>query len=537
MRMEIKNPASLLFAPLISLLIITSNLISTTDSHDFTIEEASIEEIQRAFTENRLTSRQLVDFYLDRIEELNPLLRSVVEVNPDARDQADVADRERAVNGDRSMVAALGELHGIPVLLKDTIASKDKLNTTAGSYALLGSVVARDAGVVEKLRKGGAVILGKASLTEWYSFRSLGHVPNGWCARAGQGVNPYVPSGNPCGSSSGSAISVAANMVAVSLASETHGSILCPADHNSVVGFKPTVGLTSRAGVIPILPCHDTVGTISRTVSDAVYVLDVIAGFDPQDYDATKEAAKFVPVGGYKQFLNPNGLEGKRLGVVRNPFVSSLNKSSIIEEFERHLKTIRERGATVVDNLEIANFYVIRSSKRSGELTAMLAEFKLSFNDYLKDLISSPVRSLADIIAFNQNNPDLEKTKEYGQATFIASEKTSGIGEKERQAFELMENLSRNGFEKLMMENELDALVTPGTGAIPLLAIGGHPGITVPAGYDSGGMPFGICFGGIKGTEPKLIEIAYAIEQATMIRRPPFSKSFGMNNEVLFGRV
>ena len=188
MRMEIKNPASLLFAPLISLLIITSNLISTTDGHDFTIEEASIEEIQRAFTENRLTSRQLVDFYLDRIEELNPQLRSVVEVNPDARDQADVADRVRGVNGDRSMVAALGELHGIPVLLKDTIASKDKLNTTAGSYALLGSVVARDAGVVEKLRKGGAVILGKASLTEWYSFRSLGHVPNGWCARAGQGV-------------------------------------------------------------------------------------------------------------------------------------------------------------------------------------------------------------------------------------------------------------------------------------------------------------------------------------------------------------
>ncbi|KAK4562358.1 hypothetical protein RGQ29_005008 [Quercus rubra] len=324
-------------------------------------------------------------------------------------------------------------------------------------------------------------------------------------------------------------------MVAVSLASETHGSILCPADHNSVVGFKPTVGLTSRAGVIPILPRHDTVGTISRTVSDAVYVLDVIAGFDPQDYDATKEAAKFVPVGGYKQFLNLNGLEGKRLGVVRNPFVSSLNKSSVIEEFERHLKTIRQRGATVVDNLEIANVDVILSSKRSGELTAMLAEFKVSFNDYLKDLISSPVRSLADIIAFNQNNPDLEKTKEYGQATFIASEKTSGIGEKERQAFELMENLSRNGFEKLMMENELDALVTPGTGAIPLLAIGGHPGITVPAGYDSAGMPFGICFGGIKGTEPKLIEIAHAFEQATMIRRPPFSKSFEMNNEVLFG--
>uniref|UniRef100_A0A2N9HM64 Amidase domain-containing protein n=1 Tax=Fagus sylvatica TaxID=28930 RepID=A0A2N9HM64_FAGSY len=185
MRMAINNPTSLLFPPLISLLIITGKFFSTINGQDFTIEETSIEEIQRAFTENRLTSRQLVDYYLDRIETLNPLLRSVVEVNPDAQDQADEADRERGMKGDRSIL--LGELHGIPVLLKDTIATKDKLNTTAGSYALLGSVVPRDAGVVERLRKAGAVILGKASLTEWYSFRSLGHVPN-WCARTGQGM-------------------------------------------------------------------------------------------------------------------------------------------------------------------------------------------------------------------------------------------------------------------------------------------------------------------------------------------------------------
>ncbi|KAG7978168.1 hypothetical protein I3843_05G070000 [Carya illinoinensis] len=509
-------------------------LSRTINGEDFSIEEATIEEIQRGFAENKLTSRQLVDFYLHRIQTLNPLLRSVVEVNPDARDQADEADRERArfgTSGD------LSSLHGIPVLLKDTIATKDKLNTTAGSYALLGSVVPRDAGVVEKLRQAGAVILGKASLTEWYSFRSLGRIPNGWCARAGQGANPYVRSGNPCGSSSGSAISVAANMVAVSLGSETHGSLLCPADHNSVVGLKPTVGLASRAGVVPILPRHDTIGPISRTVSDAVYVLDVIVGFDPQDYEATKEAAKFIPVGGYKQFLDPNGLRGKRLGVVRNPFLEFLNGSSVIQEFERHLNTMRERGATVVDSLMIENVYIILDPKRCGELTAMLAEFKVSLNDYLKELISSPVRSLSDIIAFNKNNPELEKTEEYGQATFIASDKTSGFGEKERQAIELMQNLSRDGFEKLMMDNELDAMVTPGTGAIAVLAIGGHPGITVPAGYDGDGMPLGICFGGLKGFEPKLIEIAYDFEQATMVRRPPLSKSFDMNREVLFGSV
>ncbi|XP_041010133.1 probable amidase At4g34880 isoform X2 [Juglans microcarpa x Juglans regia] len=504
----------------------------TINGEDFSIEEATIEDIQRGFAENKLTSRQLVDFYLHRIQTLNPLLRSVVEVNPDARDQADEADRERVrfgTSGD------LSSLHGIPVLFKDTIATKDKLNTTAGSYALLGSVVPRDAGVVERLRRAGAVILGKASLTEWYSFRSLGRIPNGWCARSGQGASPYVRSGNPCGSSSGSSISVAANMVAVSLGSETHGSILCPADHNSVVGLKPTVGLTSRAGVVPILPRHDTVGPISRTVSDAVYVLDVIVGFDPQDSEATKEAAKFIPVGGYKQFLDPNGLRGKRLGVVRNPFLGFLNGSSVLQDFERHLNTMRERGATVVDNLKIENVDIILNPKRSGELTAMLAEFKVSLNDYLKELISSPVRSLSDIIAFNKNNPEL--TEEYGQATFISSDKTSGFGERERQAIELMQNLSRNGFEKLMMDNELDAMVTPGTGAIAVLAIGGHPGITVPAGYDGDGMPFGICFGGLKGFEPKLIEIAYGFEQATMVRRAPLSKSFDMNHQVLFGSV
>lgn len=471
-----------------------------------------------------------MEFYLNQIETLNPILRSVVEVNPDALDLADEADRRRGRDD-------LGRsLNGIPVLLKDTIATKDKLNTTAGSYALLGSVAARDAGVVEKLRAAGAVILGKASLTEWYSFRALGHVPNGWCARAGQGVNPYVASGDPCGSSSGSAISVAANVVTVSIGSETHGSILCPADHNSVVGFKPTVGLTSRAGVVPVLPPHDTIGTLSRTVSDAVYVLDTIVGYDQRDHEATKEASKFIPLGGYKQFLKLDGLKGKRLGVVRKPFVDSINKPSVLHAFESHLNTLRQKGATIVDNLEIQNVNIVLNPGKSGELVSMLAEFKLSINDYLKELVASPVRSLADIIAFNEKHPDLEKTKEYGQATFISSEKTNGIGEKEIKAAELMKNLSRDGFEKIMVANELDALVTPGTGAISVLALGGYPGITVPAGYDDKGMPFGLCFGGLKGTEPKLIEAAYAFEQATLVRRPPFSRSLKLEDkEGLFG--
>ncbi|CAI0557550.1 unnamed protein product [Linum tenue] len=386
----------------------------------FAIEEATVEQIQQAFAQNQLTSKQLVNFYFDQIRSLNPLLRGVLEVNPDALRQAEQADRERAAGG------LLTDLHGIPVLLKDGIGTRDALNTTCGSYALLGSVVARDAGVVERLRRAGAVILGKASQSEWYNVRSFS-IPGGWCARSGQAVNPYVEGGNPCGSSSGSAVSVAANMVAVSLGTETDGSILCPADRNSVVGIKPTVGL----------------------------------------------------------------------------------------------EVFRRGGATVVDHLEIAEINVILDPFKSGEVPVLMAEFKVGINQYLEELVESPVRSLADIIAFNINNPVLENMKEYAQDLLVAAETTNGIGEQEVEAMQLMENLSREGFEGLMKQHKLDAMVTFGADAAPVLAMGGYPAISVPAGYDGKGSPFGIAFGGLKGTEPKLIEVAYAFEQATNIRRPP----------------
>ncbi|XP_050262736.1 probable amidase At4g34880 [Quercus robur] len=503
------------------LLLFFSVFVNAINGSQFTITEATIDDIHRAFNENQLTSRQLVDLYLDQIAALNPQLRSVLEVNPDARNQAEEADREReeAAAKDQNC-RSLGELHGIPILLKDSIGTKDKLNTTCGSYALLGSTVARDAGVVQRLRRAGAVILGKASLNEWYGLRSLA-IPGGWCARGGQAVNPYLKFGGTCGSSSGSAISVAANMVSVSLGTETDGSIICPADRNSVVGIKPTVGLTSRSGVIPISPRQDTIGPICRTVTDAVYVLDAIVGFDPRDNEATKAASVFIPPGGYRQFLNENGLKGKRLGVVREPFLDSYNGTSAIPAFKHHLNVLRQRGATIVDNLEIANIDVILDRTQSGELIALLAEFKISLNDYLKELSNSRVKSLADIIAFNLNNPVIEKLKEYSQDEFIASENTSGIGEKEIEAIEMMANLSKYGFEKLMKDNNLDAMLTIGSNASTVLAIGGYPAITVPAGYESNGMPFGISFGGLKGSEPKLIEISYAFEQATRERRPP----------------
>lgn len=375
--------------------------------------------------------------------------------------------------------------------------------------------------MVSRLRNAGAVILGKTSLTEWYKSRSF-EIPNGWCARGGQAVNPYGRGGDPCGSSSGSAISVAANMVAVSLGTETDGSILCPADYNSVVGIKPTVGLTSRAGVIPVTPRQDTIGPICRTVSDAVYVLEAIVGFDPMDYEVTKEASQFIPSGGYKQFLRKNGLKGKRLGIVRHPFSDLYPNNSIaIPTFEQHLNLLRKMGATIVDNLQISNVDVILNSYESGEFIAIIAEFKVAINDYLKKLIRSPVRSLADIISFNNNHAELEKMKEYGQDAFLLSEQTNGIGVMEKEAISKMANLSRNGFEELMKGNNLDAMVTIGIGVESVLAIGGYPGISVPAGYEENGEPFGILFGGLKGSEPKLIEIAYAYEQATMVREPP----------------
>ncbi|KAA8545213.1 hypothetical protein F0562_019997 [Nyssa sinensis] len=496
-----------------SLILLILLALSPSCSHALSIKEATVHDIQTAFKQNKLTSRQLVEFYLEQIQQLNPVLRGVIEVNPNALYEADKADRERAA------AKAPGSLHGIPILVKDTIATKDKLNTTAGSFALLGSVVPRDAGVVAKLRNVGAIILGKASLSEWAQFRSLA-APAGWSARGGQGKNPYVLSATPCGSSSGSAISVAANMVAVSLGTETDGSILCPASFNAVVGIKPTVGLTSRAGVIPVSPRQDTIGPICRTVSDAVFVLDAIAGFDYNDPKATREASKYIPPGGYAQFLKVDGLKGKRLGIIREPFFSFVDEA-VLPVFEHHFQTLRQRGAILVDHLEIANIEVILNSSASGEATALLAEFKLSLNAYLKDLVASPVRSLADVIAFNQKFSDLEMTEEFGQAIFLAAEATNGIGDAEKKALLNLARLNQDGLEKVMTENRLDALVTAGPGVSPVLAIGGFPGISVPAAYDSDGVPVGICFGGLKGSEPKLIEIAYGFEQATRIRKPP----------------
>lgn len=367
-----------------------------------------------------------------------------------------------------------------------------------------------------RLRRAGAVILGKANPSEWSNFRP---VASGWSARGGQTLNPYVLSVTPCGSSAGPGVAAAANMAAVTLGSETDGSILCPSSLNSVVGIKPTVGLTSRSGVIPITPLQDTIGPMCRTVSDAVRVLDVIVGYDELDAEATGAASKYIPHGGYTQFLRTNGLRGKRIGVP-DVFFQGYDDTQLAV-YEKHLDTMRQQGAVVIMDLDIATNFTDLGEQ---EILLMAAEFKISINAYLSGLLYSPVRSLAQVIAFNEAHPVEERLKDFGQPDLIAAEKTNGIGTRERAAIRRLREISTNGLEKLMKERRLDAIVAPNSDASSVLAVGGYPGIAVPAGYDEQGVPFAICFGGLQGYEPRLIEIAYAFEQATKVRRPPTFK-------------
>ncbi|KAK8951791.1 hypothetical protein KSP39_PZI004802 [Platanthera zijinensis] len=482
----------------------------------FEFEEATVAGIQAAFKDGSLTSYRLVQHYLNRIAALNPKLNAVIEVNPDALAAASQADRRRSSAG-----GPIGPLDGIPVLVKDSISTRDKLNTTSGSLALLGSVVPRDAGVIKRLRHAGAVILGKASMSEWDHFRSL-EPPQGWSPRGGQGRSPYPAVGNhPCGTSSGSAIAVAANLVAVSLGTDLFGSITCPAGTNSVVGIKPTSGLTSRSGIVPISPRFDTVGPMARTVEDAAALLDVIAGYDPLDAKMTAAAAGFIPSGGFRRLLNPGGLSGKRLGIMRHPYFDFPSGSTEEKTFATHFETMKLKGAELIDNLRLKNERVIQNYTTSGQSTLLLAEFKISVNAYLKDLVSSPSRSLADVIAFNKRHPVEERMGEFGQPIFLASEETNGICAAEQAAIKRMEELSEEGMHKLMKENRLDAVVFTLSNFLYATSIGGFPVVTVPAGYSGSGKPFGICFTGLRGSDSTLIEIAYAFEQATNARKKP----------------
>ncbi|KAJ3751165.1 amidase signature enzyme [Lentinula detonsa] len=499
--------------------------------------EASILELQDGLDAGQFTSVDLIKAYFARIEEVNlqgPSLRAVIETNPSALEQAASLDAERAVFGKRSL------LHGIPVILKDNIATiaSEGMNTTAGSFALLKSVVPDDAGVVKKLRKAGAIILGKANLSEFAEFR--GNLPSGWSGRGGQTSNAYFPHADPCGSSSGSGVTTSIGLTAVALGSETDGSITCPTGNNNLAGVKPSVGLTSRAGVIPISEHQDTVGPMARSITDAAIVLSVIAGKDPND-NFTSAQPPVVP--DYTQALNTNALNGARIGVPRQVFLDGSDLtgngslSAIGLAFEQALNVIRELGATVVDPADLPSAEAIARS--NNETVVLDTDFKIQINAWLEGLISIPsgVRSLADLIAFDNANPSLEEPVNFtSQSEFIASEATTGFTDAYFQSLAFDHELGgAQGIDAALKMFDLDALVLPAQGLTTVpAAIAGYPIVTVPLGffpsnvtigsagpetvYPAPGVPFGLSFLGTAFSEFDLIGFAFAYEQKTKTR-------------------
>jgi amidase len=490
-------------------------------------EEDTIERLQVEMEEGRLTAKELVESYATRIESLDrggPRVNSVLELNPDALEIADRLDRERRLNGRR------GPLHGIPVLLKDNIDTHDRMMTTAGSLALVGAPPSRDATVVARLRQAGAVILGKTNLSEWANFRSTGSC-SGWSARGQQCRNPHVLDRSPCGSSSGSAAAVAAGFCAASLGTETDGSIVCPASASGVVGIKPTVGLTSRVGVVPISHSQDTVGPYGRTVADAAAVLGALVGVD--EHDASSAASAGRSFTDYASFLDAAALRGARVGVARTSgFGTSPRTDAIVEQA---IQAMREAGAVIVDP---ANIPTADQLGGPTEETVMLFEFKHDLNAYLATRTGVPVKTLADLIAFNQAHASTELAY-FGQERFLLAEATTGPDDPAYlSALEQSRRLSREeGIDAVMDRLQLDALVAPTAGpATPIdlvngsggsavssstpAAQAGYPLVSVPAGF-AFELPVNVTFMGRAFSEPKLIALAYAFEQATRARRPP----------------
>jgi amidase len=491
----------------------------------FDLEEATIVSLQDRMEAGRDTARSLAEKYLARIDALDrqgPSLRSIIEINPDALTIADQLDAERRNRGPR------GPLHGIPIVIKDNIATADRMMTTAGSLALEGVRPPADAFVVTRLRDAGAVILGKANLSEWANFRSS-HSSSGWSARGGQTRNPYALDRSPSGSSSGSAVAVASNLAAVAVGTETDGSIVSPAQTNSIVGIKPTVGLLSRSGIVPISHSQDTAGPMARTVADAAVLLGALAGPDPAD-EATS-ARQGAP--DYSRVLDPDGLRGARIGVVRKGLFGNHVETDRLAEAA--LAVMKARGAVLVDPADIPTL----QSFKDAEMEVLLYEFKAGLNKYLTWLgPASPVRSLTDVIAFNEARRNEELlyfgqeilTMAEGKGPLTSAAYTAALAASRRFAREL-------GIDAVMAANRLDALVAPtggpawlidlvngDSGYVPgpsgIAAVAGYPHITVPAG-DFRGLPVGISFFGRAWSEPTLIRLAYAFEQATKHRRPP----------------
>ena len=494
----------------------------------FALAETTIADLQEGLAGGAWTTRSIVEAYLDRIDRVDrdgPALRAVLETDPDALAVADRLDRERRAGRLR------GPLHGIPVLLKDNIDTADRMTTTAGSLALEGWVPPEDSGVAARLRRAGALLLGKTNLSEWANFRST-RSSSGWSGRGGQCRNPYVLDRNPCGSSSGSGAAASADLAAAAVGTETDGSIVCPASANGIAGIKPTVGLVSRAGVIPISHTQDTAGPMARTVRDAAVLLGVLAGSDPRD-PATADADR-RGLADYTPFLDPAGLRGARIGVARQFLGFHDGVDRVVEDA---VDALRAGGAVVVDPVALGDSGADRSL-RAAETDVLLYEFKAGLNAYLaRRGPGAEVRSLADLIAFNERNAEAEMPY-FGQERLIAAEAKGPLSERAYlTALAAARRLSRaDGIDRTMDEHRLDAVVaaTGGPAWVTDLVNGdhfggsssgypataGYPNVTVPAGAVHG-LPVGLSFFGRAWSEPTLVRLAYAFEQTVQARRPP----------------
>lgn len=493
---------------------------------DFEFNEITIDELQQKMESGELTSLAICEKYLSRIEKIDPILKSVIELNPDALEIAQKLDDERKEGKTR------GVLHGIPILFKDNIDTGDKMQTTAGSLALEGNIAPKDAFIIKKMREAGAVVLGKTNLSEWANFRST-NSSSGWSGRGGQVRNPFCLDRSPCGSSSGTGAAVSANLCAIGIGTETNGSIVCPSGINGVVGIKPTLGMWSRQGIIPIAHSQDTAGPMARTVKDAAILLGALAEFDPND--AETHLGKGEIFSDYTQFLNTNGLAGKRIGIASEMIASN---GKVKKLFGEAVKVLKEKGAEIIEETKFEN----RRKWGGPSYEVLLYEFKADLNKYLQQHPNAPCKSMAEIIEFNKNNADKEMPW-FDQEIFEAAQEKGDLSTEEYLTAlkDSKRFAGKEGIDAVMKEHNLDAVIAQtngpawnidwvngdhfSAGSSSPAAISGYPNITVPMGFVEG-LPIGISFFGLAWSEPKLLEITYAFEQATKHRKAPgFKKS------------
>lgn len=486
---------------------------------NFNVQESTISALQSAQSKGQISAQCLVQLYLQRINQYDkrgPKINSMLELNPDALTIAAQLDAERQAGKVR------GPLHGIPIVIKGNIATHDRMTTTAGSVALAGSIPLEDAFLVKRLRAAGMIILGKANLTEFANVMAIG-MPGGYSSQGGQTLNPYNPTTypnglpvlSPCGSSAGSGAATAANLTAVAIGTETSGSILCPSSYHSLVGIKTTLGLVSRSGVIPIGSAQDVAGPMTRTVADAAAVLNALASADPSDPVTLKSVGKVPP--DYTAFLNLNGLMGARIGIARQYFYVAEGETTAL--IEQAIQTMRDLGAEIIDPVDISTFDQLISDSS----VVLTYQFKQQLNAYLSTVgPTSPVKDLQEIILSNFRNSSV--ALKYGQELLITSQVQSGNTiTKVDAAKDRLEDiqLARGGLEAALQNNQLDALIFPSSNGASVGAKAGYPTVIVPAGYLSNGRPYGVSFLGTAFSEARLIELAYAYEQATKLRRPP----------------